>query len=101
MSNNFLEQLKQLDAEATPGPWIADSEATYIFAPDTNPVAEMRGYGAGEPQEPNQELICLLRNNTQTIIELVQIAQQILVTDLDGYNERKLSDALSKLKGDV
>lgn len=72
---NNLEKLEKLLADSTPGPWEADDEAIYIFAPDTNPVAEMRGYGAGEPQKANQELICTLRNSAPLLLEIVRKAE--------------------------
>ncbi len=41
----------------TPGPWTVCPETTYIQAPCTSFVAEMRGVGPGFPIEANAKLI--------------------------------------------
>ena len=129
----FLETLKRLDAEATGAKWEREPVKEYrgISEPSINHnwnnIAGIeRGdksmYGnsvVSEPRYiayPDAELICLLRNNTQAIIELVGAAEELLghrlVPDLNTpeYTTtpgslwtlfKNVRDALSKLKGDV
>ena len=41
----------------TAGPWKADEEQAYIFGPECEMIAELRGYGAGLPMQANARLI--------------------------------------------
>lgn len=41
----------------TEGPWKLDQEELFIFGPNTEMIAEIRGYGAGLPQYANGNLI--------------------------------------------
>jgi len=41
----------------TQGPWKYDDEGQYIFGPNTEMIAEIRGYGEYLPQEANGRLI--------------------------------------------
>ncbi len=117
----FLDQLKKLDAEATPGQ-IAVCNITNA------PQARRRDLGTISTQfphaidvliasqlEPNDaELICLLRNNTQAIIDLVS-AVQSLGYSIEHFHKTQWDESatlvmvnaelavkdLAKLKGDV
>jgi hypothetical protein len=130
----FLETLKRLDAEATGAKWEREPVKEYrgISEPSINHnwnnIAGIeRGdksmYGnsvVSEPRYiayPDAELICLLRNNTKAIIELVSTVQKFVnkfghSEDCDFENEEEddrectcgmeaFELALSKLKGDV
>ncbi len=46
MTPDEIRHLRQLIAEATPGPWCACPMNMYVFAADNNMVCEIRGYGA-------------------------------------------------------
>ena len=111
MAVTFLETLKKLDAEASPGTWNPGGTDDWItIFKDYSAIARIENKVKKTPvtQEDwaNSELICLLRNNTQAIIELVEAAEkqnewQLKHAVYDIYLAEAVHDALSKLKGDV
>ena len=94
----FLDKLKALDAEATPGPWDWNNDATE--SEYFEQVVLRNGLRICEVNGDNARLILFLRNNTQAIIELVEAAEKI---EYLGTLERvdNVQTALSKLKGGV
>jgi hypothetical protein len=106
MSGNFLDQLKKLDAEATPGPWDYDNEdGIRSYDIDVVFVCNASVTTPRAVNEKNFELTCLLRNNAKAVIELVEKVSICDATKkLLGVNDTAwapVSEALSKLKGDV
>lgn len=76
---NFLTELEKLDAKATSTGWHYDG-IDFIMASEkegNNLVVEMRGVGANFPQDENAALICLLRNKSKEIAELVKAAKNL------------------------
>ena len=98
----FLEQLKKLDANATPGPWDWNNDATE--SEYFEQVVLRNGLRICEVNGDNARLILFLRNNTQAIIELVEAAEEPFdkydAGSVDSYL-LSIKDALKKLKGDV
>jgi len=64
------KELRALEQAATPGPWTMDDpmDGIYIFGPDNEMVAELRGFGAHLPSGVNGALIASFRT---AVIELL------------------------------
>jgi hypothetical protein len=93
---NYIDRLKELDKQATSGPWVS-----YL--------------GLKHLQPADAELIATLRNALPLFLELVEVAEWY--ADEDNYYEGlayerdiskvvsdkgyRMSDALAKLKGDL
>ena len=111
---DFLTQLKRLDAEAFCIPWKADSDGD-ICAISEKPKQTEYGEALPTvctsaawrgPDDPNMALICLLRNNTAALIELVEAAERSIGLMCksgkhanEGCFDCQVAIALAKLKG--
>jgi hypothetical protein len=116
----FIYQLKKFESRATTGQWVKCNVAT-------DPSSPRRDIGVASVQFPgnvsdlistntlkdNAALICLLRNNTQAIIELVEAAEKyeayLPASKPIGANRfvgmlvaaDNLRSAIAKIKGDA
>jgi hypothetical protein len=111
----FLDHLKKLDAQATPEPWFNDIGNYEIESHSKNRwrkvVVEYEKDSTGcipaSTSYVDKDLICLLRNNAQAIIELVDSLNSVLSEEdvkemlLCYVQGARVIESLSKLKGDV
>lgn len=49
----------------------------------------------------NSRFIALASNHWAALMNILDIAENILIVDLDGYNERRLTEALTALAASV
>lgn len=81
------------ETKHTPGPWKFD-DMMYVFGPKNEMVCQIRGYGAGLPQEANARLIV-------SAPELLEACKAALVA-LRECNEPEakiVAEAISKAEG--
>ena len=73
----FANKLKQLHESATPGPW------TYIenkrdMSSEIEPILrEHMGFYTGNMSFSDMELICLFRNHTKQLLELLRAVEYV------------------------
>lgn len=104
-SNHYIEKMKELIKEVTPGPWVYDGEI-YILSvagKSEQMVAEIRGAGARLPMDKNAEFISSARTFVPAILselERVQKENKFLKERLDAnhkYREREEVQYLSQI----
>lgn len=66
-----IAQARQLDAEATPGPWI--TAGRFVDAPARGQVAEVN-YGGGRPDIENARLVTFARNHHAALWAVAEAA---------------------------
>lgn len=96
-----IAELKALAAKATAGPWTYDEMGGYVWgkidgaemiadsgshecAEDPTRVTDIRGYGAGLPQEANAALIVALRNSLDDLLAAAE-ANAVMKGALEEY----------------
>ena len=83
-----LDQLKEMTAKSTKGPWHADDYGGYIWGPNMEMIADkddeeayllrMRGTGEHLPQVDNRDLIVALVNAAPRLITFCEAAEKLV-----------------------
>jgi len=108
----FLEKLKRLDAEATPGPWRIPGkeikhDSIYQWGHIVHGDRTLFQYNDNFDGSFDKPLVCLLRNNVPALIELVEAAEGLShygncdIKYGDPCGHCAIISAIEKLKGDV
>ena len=114
---NLLEYLKQLEAEATPGPWEfkanpTPGEYSDNFSGDCTYKVYPKGgdywsyfisdepYYNTAPKKPDAELLVAIRNALPKFLAVVEAAKDLNWRNTH-QNWQKLSEALTALEEDV
>jgi hypothetical protein len=71
-----VQALREAHSKTTAGEWVYD-DCGYITAQDDQVmVAEMRGYGSGQPQAANADFIVLSHNQMPAIVKEIEELRQ-------------------------
>lgn len=62
----------------TAGPWRPDVDSLFIFGPNTEMIAEMRGAGANLPIEANAKLIAAAPEMAEALKALLKAYNQLM-----------------------